>query len=359
MTEDSETPKRPGHLRGEASEWFAIMRGPDADARREEFEAWLARGALHRTAYNRIAETFSLGKGLNESEADEAGPAPDTSGQRRGRPKVAGIALGMVGVAAVLYVAVAVIPGHVEPGRPNLATGGGSTQRQLSKQLKSEPGEIREVRLTDGSRVTLDTDSVVETKFGEAQRDVRMVRGRARFTVEHDRRPFVVTAANGTITALGTVFDVAVTRDEQVTIELLDGAVDVRFRPDGSSVNRPVRLAPGQQMIFKAEKAASPIQVTNTLVTDRRWPEGIREYDGVRLGHVVSEANTYATGPILMAAANVADRKVSGTYRIREVERLAENLADMLRLALIRSGNRLILSPACPLPQKENCTPPS
>ena len=45
-----------GQLFEEAAAWFARMRGPDAEASRDEFEAWLARGALHRSAYNRAAD---------------------------------------------------------------------------------------------------------------------------------------------------------------------------------------------------------------------------------------------------------------------------------------------------------------
>src|SRR3546814_16467231 len=96
------------------------------------------------------------------------------------------------------------------------------------------------------------------------------------FNVEKDNRPFVVAAGNGTITALGTSFDVGLARDERVTVQLFEGSVDVRVRRDLSAAETPVRLAPGQQLIFRAEKAAAPIQVTNEPVTDRRWPAGVR-----------------------------------------------------------------------------------
>lgn len=357
MNEDNDTPKRPGNLRDEAAEWFAIMRGPEADARREEFDAWLARGALHRSAYNRIAETFSIGKGLKEDAPDDAGPpAPSPTSQKPSKLKMTGLALGLAGAVAALYLGM-VSPGTLKRDGPEIANS--TTTGGNSSQLQSKLGEIREVQLPDGSRVTLDTDSLVLTKFDRDLRDVRLVRGRARFNVEKDKRPFVVAAGNGTVTALGTSFDVALARDDLVNVQLFEGSIDVRVRGDRTRAEMPVRLAPGQQLIFRAERAASPIQVTSAPITDRRWPEGVREYDGVRLGDVVGEANRYATGPVLVAAPDVSDRKVSGTYRIRDVERLAENLADMLRLALIRGNNQLLLLKTCPSPRKENCTPPS
>src|SRR3546814_10843314 len=77
-------------------------------------------------------------------------------------------------------------PGTLKQDGPKIANGG--TAGGNSSQLQSKLGEIREVQLPDGSRVTLDTDSLVLTKFDRDLRDVRLVRGRARFNVEKDNR---------------------------------------------------------------------------------------------------------------------------------------------------------------------------
>src|SRR3546814_1494012 len=133
----------------------------------------------------------------------------------------------LVGAAAVLYLGV-VSPGTLKQDGPKIANGG--TAGGNSSQLQSKLGEIREVQLPDGSRVTLDTDRLVLTKFDRDMRDVRLVRGRARFNVEKDNRPFVVAAGTGTIPALGKSFDVGLARDERVTVPLFEGAVAVRNR---------------------------------------------------------------------------------------------------------------------------------
>src|SRR5690242_17972648 len=71
MIDHGDAKDETGQLRQEAATWFARMRGPDADRYREAFDDWLARGALHRSAYNRIAETFSAGKTLKEEKPCE------------------------------------------------------------------------------------------------------------------------------------------------------------------------------------------------------------------------------------------------------------------------------------------------
>jgi transmembrane sensor len=359
MTDNKDTPQRPGHLRDEAAEWFAIMRGPEADARREEFEAWLARGALHRTAYNRIAETFSLGKALKDGGAtDDINAQPgDASRPKLEAFKMVGLALGLVVGATAIYF------GFLNPGGQNrsvtqVASDTSASSDRNDDQLQSQLGEIREVRLKDGSRVTLDTDSLVLANYSEARRDVRLIRGRARFVVEHDQRPFIVAAGDGTITALGTVFDVALERDDRVVVQLLNGALDVRVPAAAVSGTAPIRLAPGQQLVFRAEKASAPVKVTSSPVSDRQWPEGVREYDGVPLADLVTEANRYATGPMLVASADIRDTRVSGTFRITDSKRLAENLANLLGLTVTGTRDKLLLSRRCGPASKENCGPP-
>ena len=66
---DGEQPETPdGQLREEAADWWAVMHGPEADARREEFEAWLDRGSYHRSTYNRMGEIHALGKHLKDMD---------------------------------------------------------------------------------------------------------------------------------------------------------------------------------------------------------------------------------------------------------------------------------------------------
>src|SRR5438270_410705 len=64
----------PDDLARDAATWFARMRGPDADARQGEFEAWLAGAPEHRAAYNRASEVFALGKLLADEPVAAAMP---------------------------------------------------------------------------------------------------------------------------------------------------------------------------------------------------------------------------------------------------------------------------------------------
>src|SRR3546814_11678062 len=78
-------------------------------------------------------------------------------------------------------------------------------------------GEMRNVTLSDGSSVTLDTGSAIAVNYGDGRRGVRLLAGRAWFDVAHDERhPFTVSAADARVRVTGTAFDVGLDDDSKI-----------------------------------------------------------------------------------------------------------------------------------------------
>jgi transmembrane sensor len=349
---------RPGKasLREEAAGWFALMRGPEADARKSEFDAWMAADALHRDAYNRIGETFSLGKALKRLPdsalvpvAREAPPAASSSTPLK--------AFGAVLLAAVMVFAILFATTMVMR-RIGPAMGGAMAARQV---LVTSRGEIRTFTLGDGSRVTLDTDSRVAVSLSSGRRDLELARGRARFAVAHEPRPFVVAAAEGSVTARGTVFDVTLDKDRGAVVDLIEGAVDVRAerkagpRPVASGHAEPTRLTAGHSLAFggsKAGQGAVPFAKAD-------WPDGLRDFKAVRLDTLVADANRYGRKPLVLEPGDLGGIQVSGTFSVRDSRRLASNLAVLLDLSVHEEAGRIVLAQPRGGPLQKNSRPPS
>ena len=86
-------------------------------------------------------------------------------------------------------------------------------------------GEQRLVRLDDGSRVSMNSDSRMRVEFGAGERRIWLEKGEAFFDVAHDAEvPFVVVAGQRQVRALGTAF---VVRYEglRTAITLVEGKV--------------------------------------------------------------------------------------------------------------------------------------
>lgn len=74
----------------------------------------------------------------------------------------------------------------------------------------TKPGEVRELTLADGSHVTLNGGSRLETRLTGYRRNVALKSGEAYFDVAHDAsRPFYVGLAGGKVRVLGTEFNLS------------------------------------------------------------------------------------------------------------------------------------------------------
>ncbi|KSB91750.1 hypothetical protein AS593_06930 [Caulobacter vibrioides] len=181
-------------------------------------------------------------------------------------------------------------------------------------------GEQRLVRLDDGSSIRLDTDTRVRVRYGVGRRAVTLERGQAFFEVAHDAaRPFVVTANDTTVRALGTRFDVR--RDGEATrVTLVQGRVEVKDRaaPDA------VVLAPGQQVTAKERLGAVRRVDTETATS---WTTGRLTFHAVPLQQALAEINRYRRTPIRLDPAYVADTPITGTFDSGDTGAIVDSIA--------------------------------
>jgi transmembrane sensor len=108
------------------------------------------------------------------------------------------------------------------------------------------PGGMKDVDLSDGSRVVLGQNTRLRVEYSRWHRSIALTRGRAWFNVKHEADwPFVVSAGHGTITDAGTAFSV-VREPGRVLVTVMDGRVEVSARPlVWRRVQKDLGLLPG------------------------------------------------------------------------------------------------------------------
>ncbi len=328
------SPTERNQLRRDAAAWFARMRGPNADADKREFDAWLAGGTQRLGAYNRAAEIWSLGKFLAEPEEPPVEPAAAEVAARRKRPMF--IAMSACAACVLIFGGWLTLPELGYPARdtrPAIADPGRLLPEQ-PVQLATAPGQDRTVRLSDGSVVSLRPDTKLAVTFGKAERRLRLARGAARFEVAHERRPFVVAAGSGTVTARGTIFDVSVAAGNHVTVKLFRGSVDVAVPTASRSPVQPARmvtrLAPGDHIDF-ADTGFRPQPPPASLPRTRY---ATMDLDHARLADLLSAANRNSPVQISLGDPGLAGLQVSGLLRVNDPEKLAVHLATVLDLKI-------------------------
>ena len=314
MTDDM-TP--PPTLREEAAAWFARMRGDDAVRHRAAFEQWLARGAMHRAAYNRVGEIFAAGKMLKP----QAGPVR-TLVERGGRWWAAA---GLVSVVTGLAIFHASAPDR--SANPARSTAG------------SRPRASRLLALAVGETALLDIDGVVAPRTGK-RGTARLLRGRARFTIVADGADHRVLAGATEVRSPGGTFDLWLRPGGSLDMRVLAG--DVRLMP--AAFAKPgagiVALSAGDH--YRIEPSGRASRSRPGFGTD--WPQGVLEFRQAALGDVLEEANRYSATKIVFAEPVLAFRRVTGRFSVAEPRQLARRLAVALSLELDASRpGRLLL----------------
>jgi transmembrane sensor len=345
MSDEPMSEEQPVTLMEEAALWFARMRGPEADDHRVNFEAWLARGALHRQAYNRTGKIFSMGKVLASDHPAVPSSRPVLVPRRRAARALAAAG----GVGLLLVIAFTASSSFLDTPRPEGA-GTEPLVAGLRLDLATVAGERRVQQLPDGSVVTLAAGTRLRVRFDGDHRNLSLLEGRARFEVAHESRPFVVQANGALVTALGTVFDVGLGPRKQVSVALLEGAVEVvETDTDRKAISRR-RLRPGQSVTL-----APPTRPPGTL--DLRSASGagavdgesgraaIHDFEGVRLADLIAEANRTAARQIVLDEASLGDLRISGRFDLGDTAKLAARTAAVFSLrADMSDPSRIVLS---------------
>lgn len=309
--------------RMEAAKWVARMQRPDAWKYRQDLEAWLAADPAHQTAYDKANARFRGAESLSRSTRWSQ---PSGLGKRTSlRLPLAACFIGVVACALIWTQ----LPRWRDRSTDELPA---PTARADSfAQIVDNPrGSIVKRNLADGSLATVDTQTRVRFDYSPQERNIWLERGRARFKVAHDGRPFAVHAGGSVIIATGTMFDVAKGDDDTVQILLLEGSLAVRKA--GDPATPPHKMIGGQALTIPGAMHAFGSAKVDRLASG--WAEGFMDFDAAPLSQVVAAANRYGGATIRLQDAALSRTLISGRFRIDAPGRLAANLARSLDLTI-------------------------
>lgn len=296
-----------------------------------EFQAWLDADPAHETALREIVGAWEAVEQYAASaevmalrEAALASARRSLDRRARGRLPRSRV---WVLIAATVLLA--------------LVTGGGAWMWLSPRTYETAVGERRVVALADGSKVSLDADTVVKVRYTGETRRLWLERGRAKFEVARNPlRPFSVAAANEVVVATGTAFSVELVQ-RQVRVVLYEGHVMVLDRA-GRGARRTVAvgprriaadqlLSPGRELILPAqspERAAPPAVVAaSDPVRSLSWEAGQLVFEDEPLRIVVERMNRYADRPLEVGDEAAARVRVSGVFRAGDTDALVQGLA--------------------------------
>lgn len=195
-------------------------------------------------------------------------------------------------------------------------------------------GEQVDIKLADGSVVTLNTDSVIRVTFEAARRTVNLVQGGALFDVARDeQRSFMVRMDGGTVEVLGTVFDV-LRNDEGFSVTVLEGRVSVSADIDGPAPNKAVVLTPNEGAEVN-RKDASLVSFPVDADAATAWRRGQLIYRDTPLETVLADLNRYTVVPLSLENATIGAQTFTGVLRIEPTDVMMDRLAGLMGLVVV------------------------
>ena len=319
----------------EAAMWAWRMDSDTVSAAdRQAFESWLRRDPRHRRASAELSRVWAALDGLAEAKHGEkiaTFPAPGFAPRNR--------RVWWAAAAAVLLVIA--VPVWVQKG--------GELQT-----LATAVGQQRNVTLADGSIVTLNTNTIVETNLRRYSREVYLRKGEAHFQVAHDRfRPFLVHAGDAVVRAVGTQFEVRVRSDQHVDVVVNEGRVEVQ-----SAVSEPANaagdhgrvrrrtvvhaLSAGQQLSPTGNDYTVVPVSTRQLSSALAWRDGAVVFDGEPLSDAIAEIGRYTDARIIISDPRVAALRVGGRFRTGDVQEFFDALQSALPVSIRRTSDGLV-----------------
>jgi transmembrane sensor len=200
------------------------------------------------------------------------------------------------------------------------------------------------MRLADGSTLEINTDSTVRYRLTTDLRELTLAKGEARFKVAHDTsRPFVVSAGNTSIRAVGTEFTVRIRETGKVEVVVAEGVVAIRHDKPRSPLLRllyqpSVPLTGGVairagRMITDQDGQISVVRVSRSKIDAHdAWRTNALIFDGTPLAEIVAEFNRYNRQKLEVADPAIANIPIGGRYTPRDVDAFLARLGTVMKI---------------------------
>jgi transmembrane sensor len=327
----------------QACEWISRFDRGLNKTEEQAFADWVNISKTHRTTLFEVAQTWDDLSVLNELST--LFPLTNTQARQThifANNKVRGIA------ASFAFVFVSCLAWLVNTQIMSAM----AAPSLLVFSTETSVGEQRILPLADGSVIHLNTDSLVSVDFSDSRRDVHLLRGEAHFDVAHDEnRPFIVKAADNTVTAVGTSFNVQLTNSHQLELLVTDGKVLVEDKPDNNSIAESAHPLEGfGELMIEGQKALisqqsiQQLEMSNEQIQNElAWQQGMLVFHGEPLSEALQEISRYTSIKFTLADDQVKQRRIAGYFKAGDIQGLLFALENNFNIVYLKLDEQSIV----------------
>lgn len=205
-----------------------------------------------------------------------------------------------------------------------------------TEQYDTRIGQRTELKLADGSLVTLDTDTHLSVQWRLRSRHVELHQGRAQFDVSPALlRPFTIAAGTARIHVVGTRFDVWRQR-HGTEVSVYQG--QVRIWREGQPDDTAALVQAGLKLSVDARAAIAPIGRPMPFDTalGNAWRQGRFVFRDTPLQQAVQQIQRYHPAPIRLQDPQLDELQISGVFDSDNIQQLLTLLPRILPVSVER-----------------------
>jgi len=351
MSNISEFPSRKDRRLEEAGDWIAAIGRGLTEEDEQELGAWLSSSSANYDVFMELACLWDDMDGLGRLADLFPEPAP-----KRRYPSSRAI----LATAASIVVALALFAVFQTPDIAD-QTMGEPASVVMAGSYSTEIGEQSTHQLSDGSIITLNTNSSVRVDFTESNRLLILERGELHVKVAHDPdRRLSVIVGNRVVQAVGTEFNVEITQDQSIELVVTDGVVMVGVvdaTDEEASPDTPLLLTQSSTVVGAGEGVLIAANDQNAESVDAErvesdeiavklsWREGNLIFRGESLEEAVAEVGRYTAVEFVFLDEDAKAVRVAGLFKAGDVEGLLSALRNHFDITYEWQGeDRILLS---------------
>jgi transmembrane sensor len=322
----------PSAVMQELIAWSVKLSSGTASAQdQQDFEQWRARDAVHESAWqalHALEQTLNAGPASSKSLLTQSIALADQQSQRtakrQGRFK-------QLGIGAIALFTLAVLVNQFAPWQQ---------QAHFSTQL----GQQAAYTLSDGTRLTLNTNTSVDIHYALLKREIVLNAGEIYVETGHDsqalfgRRAFWVKTRQASLQAIGTRFSVY-QQETGTRLHVSEGIVAMH-----TLAHPPVRAYAHES--YRMQDANTPPQKEALPEQDpTAWLEGIIVAKQMRLDALLAELLRYQALPVTYDS-EVAKLTVSGVFQLNRAdpaEHALQTIAQTLPIRISRRDDQIVI----------------
>ena len=246
---------------------------------------------------------------------------------------------------------------------------------QQPNHFETDIGQQANYQLSDGTHITLNTNSALKVDYSQDRRRIYLLRGEAHFDVaKNPQRPFMVYAGEGMVWAVGTAFNVRYLNagnlegnhagtlvdtliGTSIDVTVTEGTVKIfaDIEPDKNTnlnINNAQNSPTDHEQLVHAGKSVQyskvidATQTTPAQVLEQKlaWQHGALIFKGETLEQAINEIARYTDKQLIITDPSIKNIRVGGHYKTDNINSLLASLSQTLEIKLEQRGSQLHLS---------------